>query len=195
MIATRRFALGGLAIGAAGALKLFAWPVAVALAVYARDPGPAGRLALRRRRVGRTDPDRLAGTGYRTRRAGGERSGLPVRSRPRQQSGRVATAGHLIATWLPGGGAIAMLLLLSAAVVAAVVAIRTPPRTAAAAAVFAGSGLLAAFLLLPATRFGYLLYPAVLLVWAAALRIREDDEPASPAAERPRSAEGRLVVK
>jgi hypothetical protein len=67
--------------------------------------------------------------------------------------------------------------------------------------VFAGSGLLAAFLLLPATRFGYLLYPVVLLVWAAALRIPDNDERIldgslpSAAAKRPRSADDRLDVK
>jgi hypothetical protein len=61
--------------------------------------------------------------------------------------------------------------------------LRRPPRTAAAASVICGVGLLAATLLLPATRFGYLLYPAAFLVWAAAFRVparREPDGPASP---------------
>jgi hypothetical protein len=35
--------------------------------------------------------------------------------------------------------------------------------------VVSGLGLLAAILLLPTTRFGYLLYPIAFLVWAAAL--------------------------
>ncbi|MGE5830268.1 MAG: hypothetical protein ACM30G_18175, partial [Micromonosporaceae bacterium] len=45
--------------------------------------------------------------------------------------------------------------------------IRRPPRSAAAAARICGVGLLAATLLAPATRFGYLLYPAAFLVWGA----------------------------
>jgi hypothetical protein len=52
-----------------------------------------------------------------------------------------------------------------------VVLVRRPPRTAAAAATIAGLGLLVAVLLLPATRFGYLLYPLVLLLWVPALRV------------------------
>jgi hypothetical protein len=49
--------------------------------------------------------------------------------------------------------------------------VRRPPRTAAAAAVICGYGLLAAILLMPTTRFGYLLYPAAFLVWAPALSV------------------------
>ena len=41
--------------------------------------------------------------------------------------------------------------------------LRRPPRTAAAAALFCGYGLLAAILLMPTTRFGYLLYPIAFL--------------------------------
>ena len=52
----------------------------------------------------------------------------------------------------------------------AIALVRRPPRTPADAALWSGLGLLAAMLLLPATRFGYLLYPVALLVWAAALR-------------------------
>ena len=47
--------------------------------------------------------------------------------------------------------------------------VRRPPRTAAAVALISGYGLLAAILLMPATRFGYLLYPVALLAWAPAL--------------------------
>ena len=39
------------------------------------------------------------------------------------------------------------------------------------AALICGYGLLTAILLMPTTRFGYLLYPAALLVWAAALPV------------------------
>ena len=40
--------------------------------------------------------------------------------------------------------------------------VRRPPRDARTAALLCAAGLLAATLLLPATRFGYLLYPIAL---------------------------------
>ena len=78
--------------------------------------------------------------------------------------------GHLLATSVPGGRAIAIGLLLAAGAAIAVWLIRRPPVTAAAASAVCAVGLLAAMVLLPATRFGYLLYPPAFLVWAAALR-------------------------
>jgi hypothetical protein len=47
---------------------------------------------------------------------------------------------------------------------------RRPPRDAAAAAWVSACGLLAAILLIPSTRFGYLLYPAAYALWIPALR-------------------------
>ncbi len=49
--------------------------------------------------------------------------------------------------------------------------LRRPPRTASAAAAVAAYGLLAAILLMPSTRFGYLLYPVALFALVPALRI------------------------
>jgi hypothetical protein len=78
--------------------------------------------------------------------------------------------GYLIASGVPGGRYVAVGLLVAAGTAIAVLLLRRPPRTATTAALFCGSGLLAAILLMPTTRFGYLLYPIALLVWAAALR-------------------------
>jgi len=77
--------------------------------------------------------------------------------------------GHLIATSIPGGRAIATLLLLAACAALAVWLVRRPPRSAAAAAAVIAVGLLLGMLLLPATRFGYLLYPVAFWVWAGCL--------------------------
>jgi hypothetical protein len=77
--------------------------------------------------------------------------------------------GHLIATLVPGGPAIAAALLLGAGVAIGVWLIRRPPSTAGRAATICAVGLLAAILLMPATRFGYLLYPVGYAVWAATL--------------------------
>jgi hypothetical protein len=82
--------------------------------------------------------------------------------------------GHLLATSLPGGRVIVTTLVLLAGIGFAVLLARRPPRTAAQASLLSGYGLLVLMLLLPATRFGYLLYPAALLVWAATLRVRHE---------------------
>ncbi len=88
--------------------------------------------------------------------------------------------GHLIASSVPGGRMVAAALLVAAGVAIGVRLLRRPPRTAAAATIVCGYGLLTAILLMPTTRFGYLLYPIAFLVWAAALRA-----PATgPAADR-----------
>jgi hypothetical protein len=74
--------------------------------------------------------------------------------------------GYLIAQNLPAGRVVAAALLVAVAVAIGVRLLRRPPRTARAAALLCGWGLLAAILLMPTTRFGYLLYPIALLVWA-----------------------------
>ena len=83
--------------------------------------------------------------------------------------------GYLIAANLPQGPAIAAGLLLIAAVIITVLLSRRPPQTATAAAQYCGYGMLAAVLLLPSSRFGYLLYPVALLVWATVLRLPKDE--------------------
>jgi hypothetical protein len=57
---------------------------------------------------------------------------------------------------------------------------RHPPRTAYEAAHFAGWALLFATLIAPATRFGYLIYPANMLVWAYLLHEVSDTERRRP---------------
>ena len=77
--------------------------------------------------------------------------------------------GYLIAQSLPGGRLVAAALLVTAAAVIGFLLLRRPPHTAATAALFCGFGLLTAILLMPTTRFGYLLYPAAFLLWVDAL--------------------------
>jgi len=63
-----------------------------------------------------------------------------------------------------------LLLLGVMAAVFAFILVRRPPSTAAEAATGAGIVFLVALLLAPAARFGYVIYPIDLLVWAWALR-------------------------
>ncbi|MGH3647844.1 MAG: glycosyltransferase 87 family protein [Micromonosporaceae bacterium] len=164
-----RWWLAGLAVGTAAALKLFAWPIAVVLIVYAatRGRGPATRLAL---------PAVALPVGVL----------LPVIAvapaavfenlvRFPIGDGLVASPaasplpGHLIAQTLPYGRPVATGLLLAAGVAIGVWLLRRPPRDAGQAAVVCAVGLLAAILLLPATRFGYLLYPVAYAIWIVPL--------------------------
>lgn len=182
LTAGNAYGAAGAAAGAAGALKLFAWPVAVVLAVLAVRQGRAARfvapalglpaLALA--------PAVLADPGAVVENLVSFPLGRGLVTSPAQSP----FPGHLVATGLPGGRTIATALIVTAVVVIAVGLLRRPPRTATAAALWAGYGLLAAILLMPSTRFGYLLYPVALLVWAPALcpapqRVADLDRPAA----------------
>jgi len=71
--------------------------------------------------------------------------------------------GHLIASTGPVGQAIALVLLGLAALAIAAWLVLRPPATGADAALRIAVGLGAAILLTPATRWGYVVYPLVLL--------------------------------
>jgi len=78
--------------------------------------------------------------------------------------------GHLIAQLGPAGRVVALALLAMAVLAIIGWLARRPPRNAAQAADRAAVALLVAMLLLPATRFGYLVYPLALAGAAVALR-------------------------
>ncbi|TVT27909.1 DUF2029 domain-containing protein, partial [Amycolatopsis rhizosphaerae] len=71
--------------------------------------------------------------------------------------------GYLLASTGPAGKASAFLLLGAAAVAILVWLVRRPPATGSAAMLAIAAGLGAFTLLTPATRYGYLVYPLVLL--------------------------------
>ncbi|HYS38291.1 MAG TPA: glycosyltransferase 87 family protein [Pseudonocardiaceae bacterium] len=78
--------------------------------------------------------------------------------------------GNLIARLGPVGHDVSLALLLAGGVAMAVWLVRRPPRTTADAALRIAVGLAGAIMLAPATRWGYLVYPVVLLGAAIALR-------------------------
>jgi hypothetical protein len=167
LAATGRFAGAGLAIGAAAALKLFAWPVAVVLGAHALTRGRLGPYAAAAVGIPLVTaiPPLLVNSGAMAENVLAFPFGRGLVSTPAASP----LPGHLIATSVPGGRIVVYVLILVVAVGIAVALVRRPPRTVADAAIISGVSLLAAMLLLPATRFGYLLYPVALLVWAAAL--------------------------
>jgi hypothetical protein len=94
--------------------------------------------------------------------------------------------GHLLSTLGPGGHGAALGLLAAAGLALAVSLVVAPPRTPAQAAGRIALGLTALFMLSPATRFGYFIYPLALYAWAAISTPRQPRTriagPAGPAA-------------
>ncbi|MFF0254971.1 glycosyltransferase 87 family protein [Micromonospora zamorensis] len=168
----------GLAVGLAGALKLFAWPVALVLIVWGltRRAGArvaAGAIGLP---VAALLPAMLVDRDALTENVLRFPLGHGLVTSPAQSP----FPGHLVATALPAGRLIAAALLVAAGVAIAVRLARRPPHTAVAAALICGYGLLVAIALMPSTRFGYLLYPLALLTWAPALHRPVDTPPPVP---------------
>ncbi|MFK3982547.1 glycosyltransferase family 87 protein [Micromonospora sp. NPDC050397] len=184
--ATRRFGAAGVVIGLTGALKLFAWPVAIVLLAYAATRGwrtaarfTAGAIGLP---VAALIPVQLVDSAALVENVLRFPLGHGIVSSPAQSP----FPGYLIAAALPAGRLIAAGLLVAAGVAIAVRLLRRPPHTAASAALICGYGLLAAIALMPSTRFGYLLYPIAFLAWAPALLpTRPESDPNS---ERDRPA-------
>ncbi|GII22309.1 glycosyltransferase 87 family protein [Planosporangium mesophilum] len=169
LAATGRPAAAGLAMGLAGTLKLFAWPVALVLLAFAAT---RGRRALGGYAVPALGLPVLAVVPAVAVDPGAAVENLVHFPLGRGLVGSPAASpfpGHLIAAALPAGRGIAAALLVVAGLVIGWWLLRRPPRDAGSAATFSAYGLTAAIALMPATRFGYLLYPAAYLVWRSAL--------------------------
>ncbi|MEN3610295.1 glycosyltransferase 87 family protein [Plantactinospora sp. ZYX-F-223] len=166
-----RFVAAGLAVGLAAALKLFAWPVALVLLVHAATRGRRTGLRLAAGALGlplvALVPAQLVDSAALVENVLRFPLGHGLVSSPAASP----FPGYLIAQALPAGRVVAAALLVAAGLLIAVLLLRRPPRTAASAALFCGYGLLAAILLMPSTRFGYLLYPVAFLGWVTALRL------------------------
>ncbi|MET8122660.1 glycosyltransferase family 87 protein [Micromonospora sp. NPDC005189] len=170
----------GLAVGLAGALKLFAWPVALVLIVWGLTRRAGTRVAVGAigLPVAALLPAMLVDRDALTENVLRFPLGHGLVTSPAQSP----FPGYLIATALPAGRLIAAALLVAAGVAIAVRLVRRPPRTAVATALICGYGLLVAIALMPSTRFGYLLYPLALLTWAPALH-RPVDAPTALVAD------------
>ncbi|MFH9574981.1 glycosyltransferase 87 family protein [Streptomyces sp. NPDC017454] len=157
----------GLALGVAAALKWTAWPaLPVALALVAVRRG--GRPALRCAAVGVSTataavlPFALAAPSAFHRNVVAFPLGLTATPSPAASP----LPGRLLASHVPGGSVIALVLLCVGALLIALSLAVRPPGTVRAAGVRLALGLGLATALMPATRFGYLVYPLVLGVWA-----------------------------
>jgi hypothetical protein len=98
--------------------------------------------------------------------------------------------GHMIAQTGHAGHVIAVVLLVLAGVAIAVSLVVRPPRDVPAASWRLIIGLTLMFLLAPATRFGYFIYPAALLAWLLVSLLAQRRAP-DPAAGPDGAAEAR----
>jgi hypothetical protein len=160
----------GVAIGVAGALKLFAWPVALVLLVFAATRGRRALVAYAVPALGLPIAAVLPAVLVDPAAAVENLVRFPLGHGLVGSPAASPFPGHLIATSVPGGRAVTTGLLVVAGLAVGWWLLRRPPRDAAAAALVCACGLTAAIALMPATRFGYLLYPVAYLAWAPALR-------------------------
>jgi hypothetical protein len=162
----------GIAVGVAGTLKLFAWPVALVLLAYAATRGRRALFAYAVPALGLPVVAVLPAVALDP---GAAMENLVRFPLGRGLVGSPAASpfpGHLIAAAIPGGRLIAAALLVAAGLAIGWWLVRRPPRDAAGAALVCACGLTAAIALMPSTRFGYLLYPIAYLVWRPVLRGR-----------------------
>ncbi|MFP3961325.1 glycosyltransferase 87 family protein [Actinomadura fulvescens] len=175
LAARDRPALAGLAMGFAATLKATAWPAAlVCLALIATRGGAA-------RRYGAVVAGLITvGVGLP---ALVDPSGMfeNVVAFPLGLAGVESPAdsplpGHLLAASGAYGHAAAVAALGVAALGMGVSLVVRPPGDVRAAALRLAAGLLLATALMPATRWGYLVYPAVLVCWARLTERRKEPE-------------------
>ncbi len=166
----RDVVLAALALGVACAMKYTAWPAfaIVAVMVAARDgvrPAvrfAAGVLAAAAGLVAALAPAALAHPASILENTVAYPLGLTAAKSPAQSP----LPGHLLATLGPAGHAAALALLAAAGLATVASLALWPPATPAAAARRLAIALTALFLLSPATRFGYFIYPVSLYAWA-----------------------------
>ena len=168
----RRPLLAGLALGAASSLKFTAWPLAFLALWAARD-------LYRSRAVGRYVIGFVAIAGPVVAPFALSNPSAFVDNVIRFPLGLAGVAspaasplpGHLLVSAVPGVHKpyVVAVIIVGAALLLWRLKVR-PPKTAADVSLLTGWVMLIALLLAPATRVGYLLYPANLFVWAYVLR-------------------------
>jgi hypothetical protein len=185
VLATRRRpVLAGLVLGCAATLKITAWPVIVLMALAIRD------------RDGHPAPWRYAascalvavpviGIGFLTSPAAFLENVVrfPLGLAAVKSPAASPLLGQVLVTLFPGHRRLVTgVLVLVALGLVAYGLRRWTPRTPAAVVRFTAWAMLLATLLAPATRFGYLIYPANLFVWAYLLEGVHPPPPAEAAA-------------
>jgi hypothetical protein len=176
--------LAGLALGAAAAMKATAWPalVVVAVLLVARDGRrPAASMAATALVIVAAVVGPVAALGPRS--LVQNTIAFPLGLTHVKSDAVSPLPGRLLAETGPTGHLVAVALLaLAGLAVVASLAIR-PPRSVPAATWRLIIALTAMFVLAPATRFGYFVYPVGLFAWLEASRMGQEGEEAAPVPE------------
>jgi 4-amino-4-deoxy-L-arabinose transferase-like glycosyltransferase len=183
-----RFALAGIALGLASAAKATAWPaVAVAAVLVGTRDGRKPLLTFLGWAVAScaviVGPVAAIWPGPLVENT----ITFPLGLADVRSAAASPLPGHVLADTGPTGHLIAIgLLVLAGALIAASLVVR-PPKTVPAAAWRLIIGLALMFTLAPATRFGYFIYPASLLLWLEVSRfgLRQSAAEGSPAGGQP----------
>jgi Glycosyltransferase family 87 len=167
-----RFALAGIALGLASAAKSTAWPaVAVAAVLIGMRDGKKPMLTF----LGWAVASCLAIVGPVAVIWPGPLAANTIEFPLGLAGVRSAAAsplpGHVLADTGPLGHMIAIVLLVLAGAAIAASLVVYPPKSIPAAVWRLAIGLTLMFLLAPATRFGYFIYPASLLLWLEVSRL------------------------
>ncbi|WP_344530336.1 glycosyltransferase 87 family protein [Streptomyces albiaxialis] len=187
-----RAARAGLVLALAGTLKATAWPaLVVGLVLVAARGGPRAALRYGTRVVpvlaagvllpALADPGGFVANTVR----------YPLGLADAASPAAAPLPGTFLAGLGPYGHATAVALLAAAALAVGGSLVVRPPRDARAAQLRLALGLLAAMTLMPASRFGYLAYPAVLALCARCDLWRNDHAPHTDRHERLPAAPGR----
>ena len=189
-----RFVLAGIALGLASAAKATAWPAVIVAAVLIgmRDDKRAvlvflgSALTACAAIVGPVAilwPGALADNTIL----------FPLGLADIRSAAASPLPGHVLADTGPVGHLVAVgLLVLAGAAIAASLVVR-PPRTVPAAVWRLIIGLTLMFLLAPATRFGYFIYPASLLLWLEVSQLGLRQSAVEEAAAAAGQARGRVT--
>ncbi len=167
----RRPVLAGLALGCAGTLKFTAWPLLLLLLLSVRDrEGQRAPLRYGLAVLVIVVPVIGAGVVLDPTAFFDNVVRFPLGLARVKSPAASPLLGQVLVTVFPHHKTlITAFLVVVGAVIVAVALARRPPRTVAAAARFTAFAMLVATVLAPATRFGYLIYPANLFVWAYVL--------------------------
>jgi hypothetical protein len=180
LAARRRPVLSGLAMGVAGAMKLIAWPLLALLAFSQRDrDGRPARFAYAATCLSLLVPAVLVGFVPDPQAFYLNVFKFPLGLAKVKSPASSPLLGEALTSLFPGERhLITGLLVLAGVMVVVAVLYRWPPHSPASAVRLTAFALALATLLSPATRFGYLIYPANLLVWASMIETGpEQDTP------------------
>jgi hypothetical protein len=168
LVRRRQPVAAGIAMGFAGTLKWTAWPLIVLVLLCVRDRDgarAAGRYGLAVYLV--SVPVILAGAAAGLHAFVVNVLKFPLGLTKIHSPAASPLPGQVLVQLFPEAKTqLTVALIAAGAVVVLTMLVRHPPRAPYAAAWFAGWALAFATFIAPATRFGYLIYPANMFVWA-----------------------------